>query len=75
MKVSDLVRRVQTLPQTQFQRPATPRFVAELGRKLAARNAMPSLARLVKAEEKFIDASLASTEIWKPGQKAWVERQ
>ncbi|MFA4906773.1 MAG: hypothetical protein WC602_00695 [archaeon] len=75
MKVSDLVRRVQALPSNQFQRQAPSKFVLELGRKLAARNSLPSLARLVKVEEKFIDASIASTEIWRPGQKVWVERQ
>ena len=74
MKVSDLVRRVQALPSSQFQRQMPTKFVHELGKKLSSQKSMSGLARLVKAEEKFIDASLASTEIWRPGRKEWVDK-
>ena len=74
MNVSDLVRRARAVPSSKFQRQMTPKFVLELGKKLSSRNSMSSLARLVKMEEKFIDANIASTEIWRPGRKEWVDK-
>lgn len=73
MRISDLVRQAQAASSVRFQGARPNRFVLELGRKLSSQKPMSSLARLVNAEGKFIDRSLASTEIWKPGQKQWVD--
>ena len=75
MRLVEIARRVQAQPARAVARAAPSRFVYELGRKLSEQKAMSSLARLARVEEKIIDAGLASTEIWRPGQKQWVDRQ